>query len=122
MFKVDNITPVGAQVLLRRLPVPQTTTSGLHLPEAQVTKNMRCEVLKVGSGEWVNGRHYESGLKPGDIVITRQWEGHHFDSTTKELLLIDHNLIEAKVVDVPWPAPRTKATAGGAINGNQNLS
>lgn len=102
MFDVDTIEPYGPYVLVRRQPTDEKTKSGIALPDQQIEKNMKCTVLKVGHGEWVRDTFVHSGLETNDVVIVRQFDGKKL-GIDREVLLVHHEMIEAKVLQEPWP-------------------
>lgn len=102
MLEKDSLQAYGAFVLIERLPVDKKTKTGLDLPENQMSKNLRCKVLSVGAGEWVNETHIHSGLVPGDVVSVRQYDGRQIN-IDKSVRLVHMEMIENKSVDKPWP-------------------
>ena len=100
MLDVDSIKPYGPNVLVRRLAPKDRTITGIALPEKQKEANLQCRVVAVGSGEWVNGTHIKSNLQPGDTVIIRQFDGETV-GIDRQLLLVHHDLIEARVNPTP---------------------
>ena len=102
MLDPDKIRAFGPFVLVRRKPVETHTRDGLELPAEQMSKNLHCEVLSVGKGEDVNGTWVSSGLKPGDIVLVRTYDGRRLN-VDKTVRLVHHEVVESKAVPIPWP-------------------
>src|SRR5581483_3763278 len=78
-------------VLMRRLDQEKTVKpdSLILAPDNQINKNIRCEVLSVGKGLTIAGKRIKLGVKPGDIVIVRQWSGTQVMPLEDKSLIID---------------------------------
>lgn len=59
-------------VLVRRIPMPETTQSGLYLPLKAV------EVPQLGHIVCIGPKNPES-LRPGALVLMRKFEGHRLE-------------------------------------------
>lgn len=104
-LKKDRIKAYGAFVLIERLPVERKSKGGSELPENQASKNLSCKVLSVGSGEWIGETKVHSGLKPGDIIGVRQYDGRVV-GIDKNVRLVHHECIEHRVSSSTWPTEK----------------
>lgn len=96
-LSVDQITPTGRQVLVRRLDKEEMSRGGIALPSSRGERNMYCELIKVGPGFKRNNLDGETTTlppvmvaKPGDIIALRQFEGTQVNNLGDgNLLLVD---------------------------------
>ena len=101
MLDKDTLEAYGPFILIERLPVERKTKGGTDLPEEQASKNLRCRVLSVGKGEIVGETKIHSGLKPGDIVSVRTYDGRQI-GIDRFVRLVHHDCVENKSLTTPW--------------------
>lgn len=104
---------LGSNVLIRQHEDDETLGSGiLFRPDVAIEKPLYATVIAIGSGE----RHSKLDdrvlpeVKPGDVVVIRQWSGSILDEREDPKVKICHmNIIESKVVTGVAPDPKALA-------------
>jgi len=78
------IKATGDNVILKVLPLPEKSSSGIFLPNIEARdailhqhKALKCEVVAVGPGKRIQktGKLIPTTLKPGDIVLRDGYAG-----------------------------------------------
>jgi chaperonin GroES len=67
-----NFKPLADRVLVRRIEVPETTASGLHIPDAARERPTEGVVVAVGTGQIVD--HVRVPMVVEDVVLLREDE------------------------------------------------
>ena len=67
------IKPLGSRVLIKMKEGEEKTKSGIILTEASQEKPQVAEVIEVGEGEMIDGKHETMIVKKGDSVIVNQY-------------------------------------------------
>jgi chaperonin GroES len=95
-----TIKPLGDRVLLKPELTPPKTPGGIILPEMAIKKTQEGLVVAIGEDK-------EIKLKVGDRVIYDKYAGVPLDVEGKEMLLMKHSDIIAKleVEDVSLSSP-----------------
>ena len=84
MFK-----PLHDRVLIRRLPEPEMTHSGLYIPGSAAEKPQKGTVLAVGKGKSNDeGQVCPLEVKAGDRVVFGKYAGTEITVDGEELLLL----------------------------------
>ena len=84
MFK-----PLHDRVLIRRLPEPEMTHSGLYIPGSAAEKPQKGTVLAVGKGKSNDeGQVFPLDVKAGDRVVFGKYAGTEITVDGEELLLL----------------------------------
>ena len=85
---MTQIHPVAGYLLVEPQKKPQTTTSGILLPENHQDKPQQGKVLAVGGNTFDDGREITSPCQINDIVIYREWGGKEIKQDGIDLLLL----------------------------------
>jgi chaperonin GroES len=93
-----KIVPIGANVVIRRLPADETTAGGILLPDAAKEKPRQGRVLSIGDGRLLeNGLRAPHQVREGDRVLFGSYAGSEVTVDDEELLIMDENEILAVV-------------------------
>ena len=69
-----ELVPLNDNVIVKPIEAETMTASGIVIPDtASKEKPRRGEVLAVGPGKLVDGKHQPIGVKKGDVVIFSQY-------------------------------------------------
>lgn len=69
------IKPLGSKVLIQMKEGEETTKSGIILSSGAQEKPQIAEVVEVGPGEVIDGKHEDMYVKKGDNVIVSKYGG-----------------------------------------------
>ncbi len=101
MAKVENRTtlkPLGDKVIVEVIEEPQTTASGIVLPDTAKEKSQRGKVLAVGSGKLLdNGERVPLEVKEGDVIVFAKYGGTEVNLDGRELMILSERDIHAIV-------------------------
>ncbi|HEX7003314.1 MAG TPA: co-chaperone GroES [Trueperaceae bacterium] len=93
-----SLRPLGDKVVVEIIDEPQTTASGIVLPDTAKEKSQRGKVLAVGPGKVLdNGEREPMDLKEGDTVVFAKYGGTELDLGGKELMILSLRDIHAIV-------------------------
>jgi chaperonin GroES len=79
----DEIQPLGSRVLVRVLAEPETTASGIVLPDTAKETPQRGEVVAIGDEEDL------IKVAPGDLVLYPKYTGSEVDVGGDEHLIME---------------------------------
>ena len=93
-----KIVPLGANVVIKRLPADQQTAGGIVLPEAAQEKPRQGRVLSVGDGRLLpDGSRAPHQVSEGDRVLFDSYAGAEVVIDDDELLILGEDEILAIV-------------------------
>jgi chaperonin GroES len=93
-----NLKPLGDKVVVEIIDEPQTTASGIVLPDTAKEKSQRGKVLAVGSGKMLdNGERVALEVKTGDTIVFAKYGGTEVSLDGKELMILSERDIHAIV-------------------------
>ncbi len=93
-----KIVPLGANVVIKRLPADQQTAGGIVLPEGAQEKPRQGRVLSVGDGQLLpDGSRAPHQVSEGDRVLFGSYAGAEVVVDNDELLILGENEILAIV-------------------------
>lgn len=93
-----NLKPLGDKVIVEVIDEPQTTASGIVLPDTAKEKSQRGKVLAVGSGKMLDsGQREPMEVKVGDIVVFAKYGGTEINLGGQELMILSQRDIHAIV-------------------------
>jgi chaperonin GroES len=93
-----KIVPIGANVVVKRLPADEVTAGGIVLPDAAKEKPKQGRVLSIGDGRLLeNGHRAPHQVREGDRVLFGSYAGSEVTVNGEELLIMDENEILAVV-------------------------
>ena len=92
----QNLRPIGDKVVVEVIDEPQTTASGLVLPDTAKEKSQRGKVIAVGSGKLLdNGNREPIEVKVGDTVLFAKYGGTEVELGGQELMILSQRDIHA---------------------------
>jgi chaperonin GroES len=87
---------LGERVMVKVLEA-ETTSGGIHLPEAAQEKPQKGEVVAVGTGSTADSEEEsEIEVEVGDVVIFARYGGTELTVEDEEYLVLDADQIYAK--------------------------
>ena len=93
-----TLRPLGDKVVVEVIDEPQTTTSGIVLPDTAKEKSQRGKVLAVGTGKVMdNGERVALEVKEGDTVVFAKYGGTEISLEGKDLMILSERDIHAVV-------------------------
>ena len=94
--KKQNLRPIGDKVVVEVIDEPQTTLSGIVLPDSAKEKSQRGKVIAVGSGKPLdNGSSEPMEVSVGDTVLFAKYGGTEVDLGGRELMILSQRDIHA---------------------------
>ncbi|HRN19571.1 MAG: co-chaperone GroES [Trueperaceae bacterium] len=94
--KKQNLRPLGDKVVVEVIDEPQTTVSGIVLPDSAKEKSQRGKVIAVGTGKLMdNGSREPMEVKPGDTVLFAKYGGTEVELGGQELMILSQRDIHA---------------------------
>jgi chaperonin GroES len=93
-----NLKPLGDKIVVEVIDEPQTTASGIVLPDTAKEKSQRGKVLAVGSGKLLdNGERVALEVSVGDTVVFAKYGGTELSIDGKELMILSERDVHAIV-------------------------
>ena len=93
-----QLKPLGDKVVVEVIDEPQTTASGIVLPDSAKEKSQRGKVVAVGSGKLLDsGERVPLEVKVGDTVVFAKYGGTEIDLDGKDLMILSERDIHAIV-------------------------
>ena len=95
-----KLRPLGDKVIVEVIDEPQTTASGLVLPDTAKEKSQRGKVLATGPGKTLdNGEREAMDVNVGDTVIFAKYGGTEMTIGGQDLMILSLRDIHAVVLD-----------------------
>lgn len=95
-----KLRPLGDKVIVEVIDEPQTTASGLVLPDTAKEKSQRGKVLATGPGKILdNGEREAMDVNVGDTVIFAKYGGTEMTIGGQDLMILSLRDIHAVVLD-----------------------
>ena len=93
-----TLKPLGDKVVVEVIDEPQTTSSGIVLPDTAKEKSQRGKVLAVGPGKVLdNGNREPMEVSEGDTVVFAKYGGTEVSLDGRELMILSLRDIHAIV-------------------------
>ncbi len=93
-----TLKPLGDKIVVEVIDEPQTTASGIVLPDSAKEKSQRGKVVAVGSGKLLdNGERVALEVKEGDTVVFAKYGGTEIDLDGRELMILSERDVHAIV-------------------------
>lgn len=93
-----KLKPLGDKVVVEVIDEPQTTASGIVLPDSAKEKSQRGKVVAIGSGKLLeDGNRVALEVKVGDTVVFAKYGGTEIDLDGKDLMILSERDIHAIV-------------------------
>jgi chaperonin GroES len=93
-----TLKPLGDKIVVEVIEEPQTTASGIVLPDTAKEKSQRGKVLAVGSGKLLdNGERVPLEVKEGDTIVFAKYGGTEVSVDGKELMILSERDVHAIV-------------------------
>lgn len=95
-----NLKPLGDRVIVKPKPKPQTTPTGIVLPDTVTERPQEGKVIAVGPGRLLDsGKRVEPEVKSGDEVLYAKYAGTEVKLDEDEYLVIRENELLAIVAN-----------------------
>ncbi|MDZ7705906.1 MAG: co-chaperone GroES [Trueperaceae bacterium] len=92
------LKPLGDKVVVEIIEEPQTTASGIVLPDTAKEKSQRGKVVAVGSGKLLDsGERVPVEVSEGDTIVFAKYGGTEVSLEGKELMILSERDIHAIV-------------------------
>ena len=93
-----SLKPLGDKVVVEVVDEPQTTASGIVLPDTAKEKSQRGTVVAVGPGKFLeNGEREPMDVGVGDTVVFAKYGGTELELEGKEYMILSLRDIHAIV-------------------------
>lgn len=93
-----SLKPLGDKVVVEVVDEPQTTASGIVLPDSAKEKSQRGKVVAVGSGKLLDdGKRVAPEVNVGDTVVFAKYGGTEITIDGKDLMILSERDIHAIV-------------------------
>ena len=93
-----TLRPLGDKVVVEVIDEPQTTASGIVLPDSAKEKSQRGKVLAVGAGKVLDsGSREPMEVSVGDTVLFAKYGGTEVSVGNKDLMILSQRDIHAIV-------------------------
>lgn len=93
-----NLKPLGDKIVVEVIDEPQTTASGIVLPDTAKEKSQRGKVLAIGSGKLLeNGERVALEVAVGDTVVFAKYGGTEVSIDGKDLMILSERDVHAIV-------------------------
>lgn len=93
-----NLKPLGDKIVVEVIDEPQTTASGIVLPDTAKEKSQRGTVLAIGSGKLLdNGERVALEVAVGDTVVFAKYGGTEVSIDGKDLMILSERDVHAIV-------------------------
>lgn len=93
-----TLKPLGDKIVVEVIDEPQTTASGIVLPDSAKEKSQRGKVIAVGSGKLLdNGERVALEVEEGDTVVFAKYGGTEIDLDGRELMILSERDVHAIV-------------------------
>lgn len=93
-----TLKPLGDKIVVEVIEEPQTTASGIVLPDTAKEKSQRGKVLAVGSGKMLdNGQRTPLEVSEGDTIVFAKYGGTEVNLDGKELMILSERDVHAIV-------------------------
>jgi len=91
-----TLKPLGDKIVVEVIDEPQTTASGIVLPDTAQEKSQRGKVIAVGSGKLLdNGERVAVEVKEGDTVVFAKYGGTEVSLDGRELMILSERDVHA---------------------------
>ncbi len=93
-----NLKPLGDKIVVEVIDEPQTTASGIVLPDTAKEKSQRGKVLAIGSGKLLDsGERIALEVSVGDTVVFAKYGGTEVSLDGKDLMILSERDVHAIV-------------------------
>jgi len=83
-----KVRPLQDKIFIEPLQEDAKTKSGIYLPDSAKEKPKQAKVLAVGEGKIVDGKRQTPSVKPGDMVLVKEWGGDEIKIDGKEYKIV----------------------------------
>ncbi len=93
-----TLKPLGDKIVVEVIDEPQTTASGIVLPDSAKEKSQRGKVIAVGSGKLLDsGERVALEVKEGDTVVFAKYGGTEINLDGQELMILSERDVHAVI-------------------------
>lgn len=98
MEEYMTLKPLGDKIVVEVIDEPQTTASGIVLPDSAKEKSQRGKVIAIGSGKLLdNGERVALEVSEGDTVLFAKYGGTEINLEGRELMILSERDVHAIV-------------------------
>lgn len=91
-----KLKPLGDKIVVEVIDEPQTTASGIVLPDTAKEKSQRGKVVAVGSGKMLDsGERVALEVKKGDTVVFAKYGGTEITLDGQDLMILSERDVHA---------------------------
>ena len=93
-----KLKPLGDKIVVEVIDEPQTTASGIVLPDSAKEKSQRGKVVAVGSGKLLDsGERVALEVSEGDTVVFAKYGGTEINLDGQELMILSERDVHAVI-------------------------
>ena len=93
-----TLKPLGDKIVVEVIDEPQTTASGIVLPDSAKEKSQRGKVIAVGTGKLLDsGERVALEVNEGDTVVFAKYGGTEISLDGRELMILSERDVHAIV-------------------------
>ena len=93
-----KVTPIGGNILLKRLEAEDKSKGGIVLPETAKEKPQKGKVISLGDGKITDdGNRSKFQVKEGDMVIFASYAGNELKVEGEDYLILRESDVLAKL-------------------------
>lgn len=93
-----KLKPLGDKIVVEVIDEPQTTASGIVLPDTAKEKSQRGKVVAVGTGKMLdNGERVALEVNEGDTVLFAKYGGTEVSLDGRDLMILSERDVHAIV-------------------------
>ena len=93
-----KLKPLGDKIVVEVIDEPQTTASGIVLPDSAKEKSQRGKVIAVGSGKLLDsGERVALEVNEGDTVVFAKYGGTEINLDGQELMILSERDVHAVI-------------------------
>lgn len=93
-----KLKPLGDKIVVEVIDEPQTTASGIVLPDSAKEKSQRGKVIAVGSGKLLDsGERVALEVSEGDTVVFAKYGGTEVNIDGQELMILSERDVHAVI-------------------------
>lgn len=85
---MKHFKPLVDRVAVRPIPVEETTSGGLYVPDTAKEKPQQGTVVAVGPGRTEDGKQVPMSVKEGDTVLYGKYAGTEISLDGEEVLIM----------------------------------
>ncbi len=89
--------PVGDRLIVKQIDAPETTPSGIVLPDTAKEKPQRGKVLAASEGRYENGQLIPLSAREGDEILFSKYGGEQLPGEDDDIVVLRDQDVIAKL-------------------------